>query len=65
MAAAMIPRWHAAEMKIDAVRLGDKDLVLHYILAQNPSRSLEQAERLLAEWVAHPQNAEMARLFGA
>jgi len=64
MAGAMIPRWHEAELVVEALRSGDRDLVLLYLLQDQRTRSLEQAESLLDEWLADPRNERMARLFG-
>jgi alpha-galactosidase len=65
MAGAMIPRWHEAELVVEALRSGDRDLVLLYLLQDQRTRSLGQAEALLDEWLADPRNERMARLFGA
>jgi len=65
MTGAMIPRWHEAELVVEALRSGDRDLVLLYLLQDQRTRSLEQAESLLDEWLADPRNERMARLFGA
>ena len=65
MASAMIPRWHRAELEVEALRSGDRHLLLHALLADPRTRSLEQAEGLLAEWLADPRSERVARLFGA
>ena len=62
---AMIPRWKRAELLVEAVRRRDRDLLLVYLLEDPRTRSLEQAEGLLAEWLADPRNEDVARLFGA
>ena len=64
MAAAMIPRWHRAELMVEALRSGDRDLLLLYLLRDQRTRSLGQAEPLLDEWLADPRNERLARLFG-
>jgi len=64
MASAMIPRWHRAELEVEALRSGDRHLLLHALLADPRTRSLEQAEGLLDEWLADPRNERVARLFG-
>jgi alpha-galactosidase len=64
MAGAMIPRWHEAELVVEALRSGDRDLVLLYLLQDQRTRSLGLAEALLDEWLADPRNERMARLFG-
>ena len=62
---AMIPRWHAAELAVEAMRSGDRDLLLAFLLNDRRTRSLEQAEGLLAEWLSDPRNASLAAHFGA
>lgn len=64
MTGAMIPRWHQAELLVAALRTLDKDLLLLYLLEDPRTRSLEQAEGLLAAWLAEPRNEELARRFG-
>ena len=63
--AAMVPRWHQAELMLEAVRTGDRGMLLHCLLADPRTRSLDQAEQFLAEWLAHPQNKTVAGHFGA
>lgn len=63
-AEAMIPRWHKAELMVEAVRSGDRDLLLMDLLADQRTRSLEQAEAYLKEWLHHPMNKDMQELFG-
>jgi hypothetical protein len=58
----MIPRWHQAEMTVNALRTGDRDLFLLSLLASHKCRSLEQADGLLAAWLADPRNARVAAL---
>jgi alpha-galactosidase len=65
VAGAMIPRWHQAELVAQAVRQADSDLLLLYILNSHHSRSLEQAEALLTEWLADPRNERVRKHFGA
>jgi alpha-galactosidase len=65
MAGAMIPRWHRAELMVDALRTGDRNMLLLYLLQDHRTRSLGQAEALLDEWLTDPRNEHMARLFGA
>jgi alpha-galactosidase len=65
MTGAMVPRWHRAELMINALRTGDRDLVLLYLLNDHRTHSLEQAEALVEEWLADPRNERIARLFGA
>ncbi len=63
VAGAMTPRWHRAELEVNALRTGDRDLLLLYLLENQQSRSLEQAEGLMTEWLADPRNQAMAQLF--
>ena len=64
MAGAMIPRYHRAELMVGALRTGDRDLLLLYLLDDQRTRSLAQAEALLGEWLADPRNERVARIFG-
>ena len=64
MAAAMIPRWQRAELVVEALRSGDRNLLLLFLLRDQRTRSLEQAEALLNEWLADPRNERVARVFG-
>jgi alpha-galactosidase len=64
MAGAMIPRWHQAELMVQALRTGDPDLVLLYLLNDHRTQTLAQAEGLLREWFADPRNERLARHFG-
>ena len=63
LAAAMIPRWHEAELMIQAVLTGDPDFVLQYLLADHRTQTLQQAERLVAAWLEHPRNTAIRRHF--
>jgi len=63
MAGAMIPRWHHAELVVNAVRTRDRDMLLLYLLEDPRTRSLEQAEQLLQEWLAEPRCAPVAEWF--
>jgi alpha-galactosidase len=65
MAGAMVPRWHKAELMVNALRTGDRDALLLYLLEDHRTRSLGQAEALLDEWLTDGRNERMARLFGA
>jgi alpha-galactosidase len=64
VAGAMIPRWHQAELVVEAVCQADNDLLLLYMLNSHHSRSLEQAETLLIEWLADPRNERVRNHFG-
>jgi len=63
MAGAMIPRWREAEQMVEALRTGDRNLLLLCLLGDHRTRSLEQAEALLDEWLRDPRNERMARFF--
>ena len=49
---------------VNALRAGDRDVLLLYLLYDQRTRSLEQAEGLLAEWLADPRSERVARLVG-
>jgi len=65
MAGAMIPRWQHAELVVNAMRTRDPGLLLLCLLHNHQTRSLEQAEKLLDAWLAHPQAKDIAQHFGA
>ncbi len=62
---AMIPRWHKAEMLVEAFRRGDRNLLLNTLLFEPRTRSLEQAEKAVADWLGDPRNTTVARRFAA
>lgn len=64
MFSIMAPRWRRAELVVEALRTGDRDLLLHFLLQDERTRSLQQAESLLDEWLVLPQNEVVARHFG-
>jgi len=64
MVGAMIPHWQRAEMEVEAIRKHDRELLLLTLLHDQRTRSLEQAEKLLGEWLADPRNGSVAQLFG-
>jgi len=64
MAGAMLPRWQHAELVVAALQTHDRDLLLLYLLEDQRTRSLAQAEGLLNEWLADPRNDRVASLFG-
>jgi len=64
MVGAMIPRWHKAELMVNALRTGDRDVLLLYLLEDHRTRSLEQAETLLDQWLSDARNEHVGRLFG-
>jgi alpha-galactosidase len=63
LAGAMVPRWQQAELVVEALRSHDRDLLLLYLLEDQRTRSLEQAEALLEAWLADPRNAHLAGWF--
>jgi alpha-galactosidase len=63
VAGAMNPRWSQAECMIEAMRLGDYQLLLSFLLMDQRTRSLEQAEGYLREWFADPRNKQLAGVF--
>jgi alpha-galactosidase len=64
MVSAMIPRWSEAELFVEALRSGDPDVMLHSLMADPRTRSLDQAKALMDEWLADPRNGRLTRLFG-
>ena len=62
LAGAMIPRWHRAELMLKALQTGESDLLLLYLLNDQRTHSLEQAEGLLDAWLADPRNERIARI---
>jgi len=64
MAGAMIPQWHKAELMVEALRTGDRGLLLLYLLNDHRTQTLEQTEALVAEWLADERNARIAGIFG-
>jgi len=63
MAGAMIPRWHETELVVEALRTGDRGLLLLYLLNDHRTQTLEQAEALVDEWLADERNTRIARIF--
>jgi alpha-galactosidase len=61
----MIPRWRRAECAVEAIRTGDRDYLLQYLLHDQRSRSWEQAEGLLTEWLGDSRNKRLAEMFNA
>lgn len=53
---AMIPRWQRAELVVEALRQGDRDLLLHYLLVDPRTQSLAQAESLIDAWLSDKRN---------
>ena len=60
---AMIPRWHKAETMVESLRTCDRQLLLHYLLYEPRTSTLEQAEGLLSEWLADSRNKTVAERF--
>jgi alpha-galactosidase/6-phospho-beta-glucosidase family protein len=63
VAGAMNDRWQQAELMVTALRTGDRDLLLLDLLSDHRTKSLEQAEGLLDEWLVDPRNERIARIF--
>jgi alpha-galactosidase len=64
MVGAMVPRWQRAELLIEAVRKGEYDLLLLYLLDDHRTLSLDQANTLLKEWLSHPKNDSSSVILG-
>ena len=62
-AGAMIPRWHKAELMVNAIRSGDRDMLLLYLLNDHRTKNLEQAEKLIDAWIDHPENERIRQIF--
>jgi alpha-galactosidase len=63
VAGAMIPRWQRAEMVVEAVRSRDLNLVRLVLLYDPRTRSTEQADALIRDWLGDPRNQKLADLF--
>ncbi|WP_186446043.1 family 4 glycosyl hydrolase [Paenibacillus cremeus] len=61
----MVPRWRKAECAVEAMRSGDRDYLLQYLLHDQRTRTREQAEALITEWLSDSRNEKLARLFHA
>ena len=62
-AGAMIPRWREAEQLVECMRQRSYNLLLLYILGDQRTRSLEQAESLLDEWLNEDHNTAFKGFF--
>jgi alpha-galactosidase len=60
----MIPRWRRAECAVEAMRSGDPEYLVQYLLYDNRTRSLQQATALIEEWLSDPRNESIASHFG-
>ena len=60
---AMITRWCEAEQLVECMRTRNLDLLKLHVLGDARTRSLNQAENLIVEWLADPYNVDMARYF--
>ncbi|RAV10897.1 alpha-glucosidase/alpha-galactosidase [Paenibacillus contaminans] len=60
----MIPRWHKTECIVQAMRTGDPEYLMQFLLYDPRTRTIEQAEGLLNEWLGDPRNEGLARHFG-
>jgi alpha-galactosidase len=61
---ALVPRWHSAELAVQAMQHRDRDLLLLAVLQHPQTRSLEQAEDLIDDWLAEPANRRVREHFG-
>jgi alpha-galactosidase len=61
---ALTPRWHSAELAVRALQARDKDFLLLAFLANHQTRTLQQAEELLGQWLAEPANQAVRDHFG-
>jgi alpha-galactosidase len=60
---ALTPRWHSAELAVQALQSRDKELLLLAFLENHQTRSLGQAEALLTDWMAEPANSTVRHHF--
>ena len=60
---ALTPRWHSAELAVQALQSRDKELLLLAFLENHQTRSLGQAEALLTDWLAEPANSTVRHHF--
>jgi alpha-galactosidase len=60
---ALTPRWHSAELAVQALQSRDKELLLLAVLENRQTRSLGQAEALLTDWLAEPANSTVRHHF--
>jgi len=63
MVEAMIPFWKTSELIIEAIRSGDRDIVLALLLEDRRTKSLEEAQGFLDEWLSPSNNSELASIF--
>ncbi|MCL2059081.1 MAG: hypothetical protein FWH01_08500 [Oscillospiraceae bacterium] len=63
VAGAMIPRWREAEQLVECMRLRSYNLLKLLVLSDARTRSLEQAENLIDEWLSEPHNTRLANYF--
>jgi len=60
---AMIPRWREAEQLVECIRQRNLNILKLLLLGDARSRSLDQVESLLDEWLSDPHNTAMANYF--
>jgi len=60
----MIPRMLRMEWSLEAFLTGDKRILLHMLLEDHRTRSLEQAEGLIEDFLSLPFNRDMAEHYG-
>ena len=63
VAGAMIPRWREAEQIVECMRQRNLNLFKILLLGDARTRSLDQVEGLLDEWISDPHNEKLARYF--
>ncbi len=63
MFGAMVPRWQKAELMLQALQTGERELLLLYFLEDHRTRGLTQVEILIDEWLSLPVNNKVAQLF--
>ena len=60
---ALLPRLFEAETMVEGIARGDLNLIKINLLADHRTRSPEQVDAMLAEWLADPRCARLARRF--
>jgi len=62
-AGAMIPRWREAEQFVGCMQYQSYNLLLQFVMGDPRTRSKEQAERMIAEWLDNPNNTRLRNYF--
>jgi alpha-galactosidase/6-phospho-beta-glucosidase family protein len=63
VAGALAPRWHQAELLIQALISRARSDLLLYLLADHRTQGVDQAQELLDDWFSEPRNTGMAQHF--